>query len=95
MNTFQAVIASDGETSFVFFIYIDIQWGEGGVGFDAGDDIRSFTLPGSQTPAARAIEAGSNIDIEGVYAYRIDFENIVSPGGEQLNLWFQDCTFIW
>ena len=93
-NTFQAVLATDGERSFAFFIYIDMQWGMGGVGFDAGDDMRSFTLPGSRTSAASAtIESGSNIGINGVYAYRIDFQSIVNPGGESnLYLWHSSPT---
>lgn len=68
-----------------------MQWGMGGAGFDAGDDVRSFTLLGSQTStASTTIETGSNIGINGVYAYRIDFQRIVNPGGESnLNLWYR------
>jgi len=77
-NTFQVVLATDGEKSFVFFIYHDIQWGSGGVGFNAGDGVRSFT----DSLASGALDHGSNVDIPGVYAYRVDLPTIISPGGQ-------------
>ena len=82
-NTFQVVMATDGEKSFVFFIYTDIQWGEGGVGFDAGDRRRGFNLFGSRTGATQNLEEFSNVGVEGVYAFRVDLQNILSPGGER------------
>lgn len=75
-------MATDGEQSYVIFIYSDINWGEGGMGFNAGDGVKSFTLPGSQTATARDVEHGSNVDTEGVYAYRVDLPDIAGPGGE-------------
>ena len=72
------VLATDGEKSFVFFIYHDIQWGSGGVGFSAGDGVRSFT----DSLASEALDHGSNVDIPGVYAYRVDLPTIISPGGQ-------------
>ena len=36
--------------TFVFFIYGDIQWGDGAnIGFNAGDGIGSFMVPGALT----------------------------------------------
>ena len=81
------MLASDGETSFVFFIYADIQCGNGSIGFNAGDGMRSFTLPGSTTSAARNVETDSNTGIGGVYAYRVDLSEIVSPGGKWTAFW--------
>ena len=75
-------MATDGAKSFVFFIYTDIQWGEATIGFDAGDSMRSFTLPGSRTAATRDIERTSNVGVAGVYAFRVDLPEIVGPGGE-------------
>ena len=75
-------MATDGEKSFVFFTYTDIQWGEGGVGFDAGDLMRGFNLPGSRTAETRRLEEFSNVGVEGVYAFRVDPPRILSPGGE-------------
>ena len=82
-NLFQVVMATDGMKSFVIFIYADIKWGEGGMGFNAGDGVKSFTLPGSLTATARDIEYGSNVDIASLYAYRVDLPNISSPGGKR------------
>ena len=76
-------MATDGNRSFVFFTYTDIQWGEGGVGFDAGDRIRGFNFVGSRTGATRDFEESSNMAVEGVYAFRVDLQNILSPGGER------------
>ena len=55
-----------GEKSFVFFTYTDIQWGEGGIGFDAGDRRRGLNLPGSRTGATQNLEEFSNVAVEGV-----------------------------
>ena len=75
-------MATDGAKSFVFFTYTDIQWGEATIGFDSGDGMRSFTLPGSRTVATRDIERMSNVGVAGVYAFRVDLPEIVGPGGE-------------
>ena len=75
-------MATDGEKSFVFFTYTDIQWGEATIGFDAGDGMRGFTLPGSLTTDIQDVEDGSNVGVEGVYAFRVDLSEIVGPGGE-------------
>ena len=83
VDTLQVVLTTDGEKSFVFFIYTDIQWGEAGIGFNAGDGVRSYTLPGSRSPAAKEIEDGSNVGVEGVYAYRVDLPEIASPEVDQ------------
>ena len=79
VDTLQVVLTTDGDKSFVFFIYTNIQWGEAGIGFNAGDGVRSYTLPGSRSPAAKEIEDGSNVGVEGVYAYRVDLPEIASP----------------
>ena len=80
VNTLQVVLTTDGEKSFVFFIYTDVQWGQGGIGFNAGDGVRSYELPGSRTPEAREVEDSSNVGVEGVYAYRVDDETgIIGP----------------
>ena len=75
-------MATDGEKSFVFFTYTDIQWGEAGVGFDAGDLMRGFNLPGSRTPATQRLEEFSNVGVEGVIAFRVDLPNIIIPDGK-------------
>ena len=58
--------------TFVFFIYGDIQWGDGAnIGFTAGDGTRSFTVPGALTNQVLNIDEGSNVGVTGVYIYRV------------------------
>ena len=72
-NTFQVVIAADVQMTFVFFIYGDIQWGDGAnIGFYAGDGTRSFMVPGALTNQTLNIDEGSNVGVRGVYIYRVD-----------------------
>ena len=79
-NTFQCILASDGITSFVIFLYAErmIGWttgdasdGVGGiggipaqVGFNAGDRNRSTVVPESRTGAIINITMTSNVDSE-------------------------------
>ena len=95
-NTFQAVLATDSVRSFVIFLYADgeIQWtsgdgshgvhGLGGtpaqVGFNAGDGIRHAVIPASYTDAIINITHTSNVDIPGVWVFRVDEETVVIGG---------------
>ena len=85
------VLATDGTKSFVLFIYGDITWGKAGIGFDAGDGVRSYTLPGSLDESTQEVEESSNVGVEGVYMYRVDQKEIIDPGGrfEVLNQGFR------
>ena len=79
-NTFQVVLAADGQETFVFFIYGDIQWGDdANIGFNAGDGTRSFMVPGALTTQSRNIEDGSNVDMTGLYIYRVDLCSVLGP----------------
>ena len=78
-NTFQVVIATDGQQTFVFFIYGDIEWGFANIGFNAGGDIRSFMVPGALSFDSVDIEQGSNVGRRGVYIYRVDQCSIIGP----------------
>ena len=80
-NSFQVVIVSDGELSFVFFSFGDIQWhGNAFIGFNLGGS-RIFSLPGSQSPAAVDIETRSNVGVPGLFVYRVDQANVIEPNG--------------
>ena len=95
-NTFQCVLGTDERRAYVIFLYADgeIQWttgdasdGEGGfggtpaqAGFNAGDGIRFFTVPGSRTSAIINITSTSNVNKPGVWIFRIDDERIVTAG---------------
>ena len=90
------MLATDGLLSFVIFLYADgeIQWttgeasgGTGGlggtpaqVGFDAGDGIRYFAVPGSQTDEIINIASTSNVNIPGMWIFRIDGQEVVAAG---------------
>ena len=92
-NTFQLVLATDGNSSLALFLYLDdgIQWttgddgggtnGLGGteaqVGYDAGDSIDYYTVPGSMTPSIVDIETTSNVGIPGMYIFQVD---LPTPG---------------
>ena len=77
-------MATDGLLSFVFFVYGEIQWGFANIGFNAGDGVRSFMVPGALTSASRDIETTSNVNITGLYIYRVDLTRIVANGEIQL-----------
>ena len=75
MNTFQAVLATDGNQTFVMFLYEDIQWGSAQtrIGFNAGDTLQSITLTESLTiDDVLNLENTSNVGIPGVYIFRVD-----------------------
>eukprot|EP01084_Bolivina_argentea_P080736 146221_1 len=82
-NTFQAVIVSDGQRSFVIFNYLTdngIQWtfGEASIdkhaqaGFNKGDGVTYASIPGSYSEDIINIGNASNIDIPGRFIYKID-----------------------
>ena len=79
MNTFQAVIASDGSRTYVLFIYDDIQWPSIGtltiIGFNAGDGVRSYTLP---VQDVLNLENESNVGRPGTFIFRVDQEFVVN-----------------
>ncbi|XP_053908613.1 sushi, nidogen and EGF-like domain-containing protein 1 [Cuculus canorus] len=97
VNTFQAVLATDGTASYVMFNYGDLQWttgianhgnahsGLGGLpaqaGFNSGDDVHFFNLPGSRTPEVLNISRRSNVGVPGRWIFRVDefLENQETP----------------
>ena len=87
-NTFQVVLAADQQMTFVFFIYGDIQWGDGAnIGFNAGDGTRSFMVPGALTNQTLNIDKRSNVGVTGLYIYRVDLRSVFGPrDGEKPNI---------
>ena len=87
-NTFQVVIAADQQMTFVFFIFGDIQWGDGAnIGFSAGDGVRFFMVSGALTNQTLSIDEGSNVGVTGVYIYRVDLCSVLGPrDGEKPNM---------
>ena len=99
MNTFQCILATDGISSYSIFLYEDqgIQWttsdrnggvdGLGGtpalVGFDSGTGT-TFNLPGSGTNGILSLNSSSNINVPGVFVFRIGPIGITSGMSELL-----------
>jgi hypothetical protein len=81
VNSFQAVIATDGSLTFVLFLYQDIQWSiASSIGFNSGDPNRFYNLPESQLRnLVLDLEMFSNIGRPGIFAFRVDQEDIILP----------------
>lgn len=75
------MLSADGEKSFVFFIYGDLQWGNPTLGFNAGDGRRFLTVPSSVSGDLNDVQMGSNVRMAGVYVFRVDL-SLVIPNGE-------------
>ena len=72
-NTFQVIVGTDGVISLIRLLYRDIQWGAGAqIGFNAGDGVRSFTVPEVLSDATLELESLSNVNVSGVFLYRVD-----------------------
>ena len=73
VNTFQTVIASDGEMTFVLFLYDDIQWSNEftRIGFDSGTGM-GYNLPQEIFNNILNLESLSNIERPGIFAFRVD-----------------------
>ena len=66
--------------TFVFFIYGDIQWGNAAsIGFNAGDGTRSFVNQHALSRQALDIDEESNVNVTGVYIYRVDLCSVLGP----------------
>ena len=99
-NTFQCILATNGSLSYAIFLYEDngIQWtaadgqlgGEGTpalAGFNLGDGIESFTLPGSLSGSIMEVSNSSNVGRSGAWVFRVDTTAILQPGGEELEVY--------
>lgn len=90
LNTFQIVIASDGQDSFICFHYLDdgINWitssGKDSpfypdppaqAGFDSGEDRKYYRLRPSGTKQAKELATLSNINVPGAWIYKIGRTN--------------------
>ena len=75
VNTFQAVLATDGSITFVMFLYHAIQWSSGTttIGFNAGDGVHYYTVPLNGYGVLN-LDNTSNVGIPGIYIYRVDQE---------------------
>ena len=83
VNTFQIVIASDGEMTFVLFLYGDIQWYSSVstlIGFYSRTGI-SYSFPQEILNNLLNLESLSNIEHPGIFAFRVDQDSgiLLSP----------------
>ncbi|KAL7981567.1 hypothetical protein Chor_005655 [Crotalus horridus] len=97
VNTFQALLISDGTASFAMFNYEEINWttgtasggdpltGLGGVmaqaGFNGGNSTNYFSIPGSRTPDIVNIEETTNVNVPGRWVFKIDGREIDPANG--------------
>ena len=105
-NTFQIVLATDEIRSFAFLLYHDLQWAspQGGAsndpnipdgnaaqaGFNAGDGIVFEMLPYSRTTGVRRLMNISNVNVPGLFVFRIDTDSITLGGcGNESQLIFR------
>ena len=75
LNSFQAVMAMDGVTSYILFLYKDLQWTTSDAcpsslpeaGISAGDGVRSTTLPSSGTTNIVSLTQTSSAGVPGLH----------------------------
>ncbi|XP_075763615.1 sushi, nidogen and EGF-like domain-containing protein 1 [Pelodiscus sinensis] len=88
VNTFQAVLANDGQVTFIMLNYGMIQWttgtasggnattGLGGTpaqaGFNSGDNKNFYNIPGSRTEAVLRIGQTSNVGVPGRWVFQVN-----------------------
>jgi len=72
------------------YIYTFIEWGNfiTNLGFNAGDGLRHVMFPEAFTAAVQSIEETSNVDVTGVYAFRVDGFFIEARNGNILYTYY-------
>ncbi|OCT73575.1 hypothetical protein XELAEV_18036554mg [Xenopus laevis] len=87
-DTFQAVITTDGNLTYVMFNYGDIEWttgtsaggssetGLGGTaalaGLNCGNTIACYVIPGSLSPSIIYVSSTSNVGVPGCWAFQVN-----------------------
>ena len=85
MNTFQCILATSEEASFVMFLYDKLQWTTGGfaggigglggtealAGYNAGDSVNFHTIDGSLTPNIVKLARTSNVGMPGTWIFKV------------------------
>ena len=89
-NTFQVVLCTDEDRSFVFFLYYDLQWSDpfsnihgnynARAGVYHGNGNKTETLPYSGTDDIIKLANESNVNVPGLFAFRIDADRINAGG---------------
>lgn len=90
-NRFQMVLSSDGDRSFVFFLYDKLEWSSGNnqtyAGFHnrKGNQSESFPLPHSGTRNLTKLVNESNVNVNGLFVFRVDTHRINAGGCDHRN----------
>jgi len=99
-------VVTDTNVTFVGLLYADdmIEWttgdddgGVGGLGGDPADvgfvddNLLAFFLPGSNTSDLLTLDSRSNVGMPGLWAFRVDGENITVPDLNQCALGLDNC----
>ncbi|XP_054855760.1 sushi, nidogen and EGF-like domain-containing protein 1 [Eublepharis macularius] len=95
VNTFQAVLTTNRQISFIMLNYAGIQWttgtasggsastGLGGTpaqaGFDSGDKINYYNIPSSRTPGIINIASTTNVGVPGKWVFQVDEFVVPAP----------------
>ena len=93
------MIATDGNSTYVLFLYRDIQWGDAAtsVGFNAGDGVHGFNVPEAFGDFdILSLESTSNVGVEypGVHMYRVDQSEVMQPIAGKLSTWYFLMPFV-
>ena len=79
-NSFQLILLRDQSNhhSFAIYLYNSTVWpsieehGSSKAGFDAGDGVHGYIIPGSQTGDYVSANSTSNIGHDGMWIFRMD-----------------------
>lgn len=68
----------------MIYLYAFIEWGNffANLGFNAGDGFRFVMFPEAFDAGVQTIDGTSNVDIAGVYAFRVDGNLIEDRNGK-------------
>ncbi|CAI8045170.1 Alpha-tectorin [Geodia barretti] len=82
VNTFQCVVATDGDMTFTIFLYDQLEWSQGQnssvarVGFYSGTEKDPWKMPCSGTQNITSLVNSSNIGENGIWLFRVDQDTI-------------------
>ncbi|XP_068098037.1 uncharacterized protein [Hyperolius riggenbachi] len=94
VNTFQVVLSTDGNQTFLLYNYEDIQWpslDENGyivygpvalAGLNSGYDTGYYTIPKSLSPAIANISSTSNVNVTGRWVFKASNLHPEDPHGD-------------
>ena len=85
-NTFQLAITTNGSFSYAIFNYGKLSWHDSGkalAGYNAGDDVTIYYLPGSLSSNILSLTNLSNVNKPGQWIFRVDsIREIVNNNSE-------------